>query len=68
LVEGDTAWIVIKPESLLWHALPGKICADEVQIGKGPIRKIFTVVVVVWLICALLQKKAAISAALRFLF
>lgn len=39
--------IVITPESPLGRALLGKLCGDEVRIGKGASRKTFTIVAVV---------------------
>lgn len=46
LVDGDTECIVITPESPLGRALLGKVCGDEVQIGRGAARKTFTIVAV----------------------
>jgi len=36
--------VVITPESPLGRALLGKVCGDEIQIGSGKERKVFTVV------------------------
>jgi hypothetical protein len=44
LVDGDAEYIVITPESPLGKALLGKVCDDEVCVGKGEGQKIFTIV------------------------
>lgn len=46
LVEGNTEYLVITPDSPLGRALLGKVCGDQVQIGSGPARKSFTIVAV----------------------
>lgn len=46
LVEGATEYIVITPESPLGRALLGKLCGDEVQIGRGAARRTYTVIAV----------------------
>ncbi|MBW2690561.1 MAG: transcription elongation factor GreAB [Deltaproteobacteria bacterium] len=46
LADGDAECIVITPESPLGHALLGKVCGDELYLGKGAARKAFTIVAV----------------------
>jgi transcription elongation GreA/GreB family factor len=46
LADGDTECIVITPESPLGRAMLGRVCDDEVYIGKGASRKTFTIVAV----------------------
>ena len=46
LVDGDAECLVITPESPLGRALLGKVCGDEIHIGKGMSRKTFTIVAV----------------------
>jgi transcription elongation GreA/GreB family factor len=44
---GETECIVITPESPLGQALLGKFCDDEIQVGQGENRKVYTIVAVV---------------------
>jgi transcription elongation GreA/GreB family factor len=44
--QGETACIVITPESPLGRALLGKVCDDEIEVGQGGSRKGYTVVAV----------------------
>ncbi len=46
VVDGDVECIVITPESPLGRALLGKVCDDEIHVGKGAARKTFTIVAV----------------------
>lgn len=46
LIDDDTEYIVITPDSPLGRALLGKLCDDEVCVGKGEGRKTFTIVAV----------------------
>lgn len=46
VVAGAAEYIVITPESPLGRALLGKVCSDEVHVGHGESRKVFTVVAV----------------------
>jgi hypothetical protein len=45
-MDGDEEYIVITQESPLGKALLGKVCDDEVCVGKGNSQKVYTVVCV----------------------
>jgi transcription elongation GreA/GreB family factor len=44
--QGETESVVITPESPLGQALLGKVCDDEIEVGQGGNRKVYTIVAV----------------------
>ena len=44
LIDGEEEYIVVTPESPLGKALLGRVCDDEVCVGKGEGRKNYTIV------------------------
>ncbi len=44
LTYGDLEYIVITPESPLCKALLGKVCDEDVSVGHGKTKKMFTVI------------------------
>jgi transcription elongation GreA/GreB family factor len=46
LDNGGEEYTVITPESPLGRALLGKVCDDEIVVGRGPAQKLFTILAI----------------------